>query len=236
MADNFMGPQQPLSDDDYKQLGELQAKRDPRASEILKTLNPQEMEQFLQTIGGPIKGQMPFPPGPAGMLGELPNALNKTKAAVSTGGSLLSKGIKMLPGIPSWIKILDKLSGLGDSAEQAVMGKPASDVSTVTPPMSEEAYQAAAGHPRLGEPGAARLRQPPTKPSIGGVDSAGLKDQPNVSTTRTAADVHEQVTGSSRIGYEDSRSTPLEYGPASDPEVASVQAKIKSQLKKPRTK
>lgn len=80
--------------------------------------------------------------------------------------------------------------------------------------------------------GYSTFREPsPAKPDrLGGPDTAGLRDQPNVDVRRKVADVREQVTGSSRKGYADPRSRDLDYQ-EDDPAVTSLQSRLGALLK-----
>lgn len=74
-------------------------------------------------------------------------------------------------------------------------------------------------------------RRTTERPDGGNLGSQSHSIPPNLSTTRTPADVHEQVTGSSRKGYEDTHnSSALEYN--TDTDVSALQKVLEEILRK----
>ncbi len=153
----------------------------------------------------------------------------------SMGQPLAPKGI-----VQSLGKVLPAIGGAASSVDWKGLLRQGSELGGE---LAGAAVGSATGHPIIGMIlgrqmgrglGKVRMKQPtsPTSKPLGGPDTAGLKQQPNVSTTRNVDDVTEQVTGSSRRNYADPRGhDDLEYPPnAHEP----VQRKIAADLDKPR--
>lgn len=100
--------------------------------------------------------------------------------------------------------------GFGKGANPAAAEEGAMGGAKVTsrPPMSDAEFESAMGRPRFGAKTANGLapKSPAPSPRPDGGLPTTVKPgdyPPNVSTTRNSGDVREQVTGSSRRGYED---------------------------------